>query len=157
MNARNAELISVIARQTRLAQTTGDNLARAMEHDAPLLGRNANAAVMVAGLIENYYTCLETVFQQISQHYENHLDSNRWHADLLSKMVLNIPGVRAAAVSEENYAKLLELQRFRHFRRYYFDLQYDWKRLDYLYQVLQLAHPLAVRDLRAFSQFLADL
>jgi hypothetical protein len=122
-----------------------------------LLGRTGNAAVMIAGLFENYYTCVETAFQKISQHFENHLEPDRWHAELLSKMTLRIDGVRIPAVSDANYPALLELQRFRHFRRYYYDLDYDWDRLDFLRKKLNAAHPAAVADLGVFLDFLRAL
>ena len=82
-------------------------------------------------MLENYYTCLETIFLRISQSFENHLESARWHNDLLQKMTLETEGVRTAAVSDEAFPPLFELLKFRHFKRYYFELEYDWDRLDY--------------------------
>jgi hypothetical protein len=129
----------------------------AFDRDVSLLGRTGNAAVMIAGLFENYYTCLETAFQKISQHFENHLESGRWHAELLSKMTLGIEGLRIPAVSETDYPALLELQRFRHSKRYYFDLDYDCDRLDFMRKKLNSAHPVVVADLRVFMEFLRAL
>ena len=43
------------------------------------LGRTPISALIVAGLLENYYTCLETIFLRISQSFENNLNSARWH------------------------------------------------------------------------------
>ena len=57
-------------------------------------------------------------------------------------MTLEIQDVRAAAVSEEALPALSELLRFRHFKRYYFELEYDWDRLDFLVAKLRQAHPL---------------
>jgi hypothetical protein len=72
-------------------------------------------------------------------------------------MTLRIEGVRIPAVSEENYGALLELQKFRHFRRYYFELEYDWDRIDFLLKKLKDAHPVAMADLRRFQDFLRAL
>ncbi len=99
-----------------------ESLQVALDRDLGLLGRTPNAALIIAGLIENYYICLETVFLRISQFFENTLDPERWHTDLLEKMTLHLEGVRLAAVSQANYPNLLELLKFRHFRRYYFEL-----------------------------------
>jgi len=112
---------------------------------------------MIAGLIENYYTCLETAFQKVSQSFENHLEPARWHAELLHKMTLRIDGIRIPAVSDENLAALQELQRFRHFKRYYFDHEYDWDRIDFLLKKLAEAHPRALKDLGIFIKFLQSL
>lgn len=151
------ELIGVIEKQRNRMVTLYASITGAFEQDIVVLGRSGNAAVMIAGLFENYYTCLETAFHKISQHFENHLDPVRWHAELLSKMTLRIEGVRIPAVSDGNYLALLELQRFRHFRRYYFDLDYDWDRLDFLRKKLDSAHPVALADLDTFINFLRAL
>jgi hypothetical protein len=69
-------------------------------------------------------------------------------------MTINIEGVRIAVVSEENYLLLLELLMFRHFRRYYFELEYDWDRLEYLRKKFHEAHPRVTEDLERFIGFL---
>jgi hypothetical protein len=154
---RNAELAALIERQILLAARIRASIAQAVERDVPLIGRTGNAAVLVAGLLENYYTCLVTAWQKISQRFENLLEPGRWHADLLDKMRIRIDGVRARAVSEEGYPALLELLKFRHFRRYYFELEYDWDRIDFLLKKLDQAHPVALSDLKRFVAFLEAL
>ena len=52
---------------------------------------------------------------------------------------------------------LSELLRFRHFKRYYFKLEYDWDRLDFLIAKLRQAHPLVVRDLERFGRFMGAM
>jgi hypothetical protein len=151
---REAELIGVLEKQLALLEKIAASIDEAYERDLALIGRNANAAVMIAGLIENFYTCLESAFMKISQHFENHLDPSRWHAELLAKMTLRIEGVRIPALSDESLRPLQELQRFRHFKRYYFDLEYDWDRLDYLHKKLRDAHPRVREDLLRFIDFL---
>jgi hypothetical protein len=154
---RNAELVGIIEKQLTLLGRIRASIGDAVKRDIPLLGRTGNAAVLLAGLVDNYYTCLETAFQKISQHFENHLESAKWHADLLSKMTIKIEGVRIPAVSEGNYGALLELQKFRHFRRYYFELVYDWDRLDFILLKLESAHPVVLADLGRFIDFLRSL
>lgn len=95
----NAELVGLIEKQLFQLGRIHSSIADAIGRDVPLLGRTGNAAVLVAGLIDNYYTCLETAFQKISQRFENHLEPARWHADLLVKMTLKIEGVRIPAPS----------------------------------------------------------
>ncbi len=56
---------------------------KALEEDVPKLGRNQSAAFIIAGIIENYYTCLETGLFRVSQFFENNLIKDRWHSDLL--------------------------------------------------------------------------
>lgn len=152
-----SELVGVIDRQLEQAERLYQAVRLALSRDIPLIGRTGNAAVMIAGLVENYYTCIETAFHKVSQFFENHLDPTRWHADLLDKMTLRIEGVRVEAVSDAAYGPLRELQRFRHFKRYYFDTAYDWDRVDFVLKKLDEAHPRVVEDLRRFQAFLRTL
>jgi hypothetical protein len=50
--------------------------------------------IVLAEIIANYYTCLETIFLRVSQHFENNLAAERRHQDLLEKMTIDIDGVR---------------------------------------------------------------
>ena len=72
-------------------------------------------------------------------------------------MTLEVEGVRAAAVSEEAFSPLFELLKFRHFKRYYFELEHDWDRLDFLVAKLRQVHPLVTRDLERFVRFAREL
>ncbi len=157
LNVEIKELISLIEKQIDLANILLTAIDNAETHDVPKLGRSGNAAVMVAGLIENYYTCLETAYLKISRYFENHLAPSRWHAELLEKMTLHIEGIRVPAVSRASYGALLELQRFRHFKRYHFDLEYDWDRIEFLLKKVRDVHAPACQDLTEFVDFLQSL
>lgn len=119
--------------------------------------KGTEQAIVISDIIVNYYTCLETIFLRISQHFENHLDGKRWHADLLSKMTLEIDGVRKAVITDSTHALLVELMKFRHFKRYYFDLNYDWDKLEFLQRKMGMLMPVITGELSAFKCFLAAL
>jgi hypothetical protein len=155
--AKTAELVSLIERTLRRLDRLHGRLAAAKSHDIPVLGRTENSALIIAGLLESYYTCLETAFVRISHFFENSLSTERWHSDLLEKMTLRIEGVRIPAVSADGYGSLLELLKFRHFRRYYFETEYDWDRLDFLSGKLDSMHPRVIEDLTRFIAFLRAL
>lgn len=87
---KTAELISHIKKNIHMLDLLFDSIIASLENDVKLLGRTNNAALIVSGLIENYYTCLETIFVRVSQFFENSLGSERWHADLLDRMTLEI-------------------------------------------------------------------
>lgn len=125
--------------------------------DLPVLGHKNTSAIVIAELMVDYYTCLETCFLRISQLFENHLRKDRWHADLLEKMTLHIEGTRDAVVSDASAAALLELMKFRHFRRYYFEMEYDWDKLDYLQKVFSRVRNMVPLELTHFQEFLKDL
>ena len=157
MNAAIAELTAAVRLHQQRLGAVHDTLEKALADEINRLGRTPVSALIIAGLLENYYTCVETIFVRIAQHFENRLGPERWHQDLLQKMTLDVEGVRAAAISEAAFAPLLELLRFRHFKRYYFELEYDWDRLDFLVVKLRQAHPLVTRDLARFRGFMDAL
>lgn len=157
MSAAILELKALVAQHRRRLETVRNTLESALTDEVAQLGRTRVSALIVAGLLENYYTCLETIYLRISQHFENDLGSDRWHQDLLRKMTLEIEGVRIAAVSEAAFPLLSELLRFRHFKRYYFELEYDWDKMDFLVTKLRQAHPLVMGDLERFGRFMSAL
>jgi len=77
--------------------------------------------IVVAHILENSYTAIETALLRISQGFGNSLSPERWHANLLDKMLLEKRGVRPRVLSEESHRLLTELMRFRHFKRYYLE------------------------------------
>jgi len=125
--------------------------------DLDKLGRGKAAAIVVSGILCDAYTCCETLFLRISQFFENNLSPAKWHADLLDKMALRIEGVREPVLNRRTYELLLELMRFRHFRRYYFGFDYDWDKLDYLCRKYEELRERLPRDLEQFEEFLERL
>jgi hypothetical protein len=105
---------------------------------------------VVAQILDTTYTAIETALLRISQGFDNSLSPDRWHADLLDKMLLEKRGVRPRVLSDESHRLLTELMRFRHFKRYYLELDYDWAKLRYLLSVLRRCLPLVRAELTAF-------
>ena len=148
-----AELVQVTRRVSQIYA----KLEKARRETVPKIGRNDDTALMIAGYLETYYTALETFFVRVSQHFENTLPPERWHSSLLEKMNLSIPKVRDKVVGDKNLSKLRELLRFRHFRRYYVEVEYDWLRIDFLLRTIDVAHHLVLEDLVEFDEFLRRL
>ena len=129
----------------------------AIEHDIPMIGRTPRAALLVAGLLENYYTCSETIFVRISRFFENNIPAEHWHKELLSRMSLEYSGIRPKVISNQTEIHLSELMRFRHFRRYYFGTAYDWARIDELVARLNIVHPVLILEIADFIYWLNSL
>jgi hypothetical protein len=98
----------------------------------PLQSRQTDQVIVLADILVSYYTCLETLCPRISQFFENSLADEKWHRDLLRKMSLEIPGIRERVLSDATAQLLEEIMKFRHFKRYYFEFNCDWDRLEYL-------------------------
>ncbi len=113
--------------------------------------------IVLAEIITDYYTCLETTFLRISQAFENNLEKKRWHANLLERMVVEIPGVRKALLTDKSYNLLKEIMRFRHFKRYYFEMDYDKDRIDFLEKKYKEVIPFVSQELELYITFLQEL
>ncbi|MBN2542151.1 hypothetical protein JXI42_04740 [bacterium] len=128
-----------------------------LEKTLPLLGKNQTSAIVQAEIFTDFYTCLESLFLKISAFFENELKKNGWHKDLLHKMTLEIRETRIPVISDKTYSILLEFLKFRHFKRYYHEFDYDWDKLEYLQKKYIQVNELFKNDVERFSNFLAEL
>lgn len=157
VNETVAELSARIEKTKHLLNRIGSEYDAFLRDDFKHMGRKNTSAIVIAELMVDYYTCLETCFLRISQFFENHLTEDRWHADLLEKMTMRIEGTRDAVVSDASAAALGELMKFRHFRRYYFEMEYDWDKLEYLQKVFARVRDGVPGELSTFQAFLRRL
>lgn len=128
-----------------------------LEQDAPGIVQQRSLAMLHASFLADYYTCAETCFWRIAQFFENSLDGRRWRKDLRDRMRIAIPGLREAVIRDEVHNALQELMRFRHFRRYYFEMNYDMAKIDFLREKLHFLHRELPLDLMHFQTFLQNL
>lgn len=156
MNARINELLGEIEKSRGHLERLNDLYLEATA-DLDNRGRTLEKAVFLSEIFVNYYTCLETMFFRVSQFFENSLSRENWHSDLLRKMCLRIPEVREPVISEKTFRLLDELRKFRHFKRYYYSLDYDWDRLDYLAKTFDKLREDCPEDIDRFTRFLKRL
>ena len=148
------ELLAEIEKSRNVLFQLDEFLQAVKVNELRTLGKTQSTALIISGILENYYTCLETTFLRIAQFFENNLKPEKWHSELLRKMTLKIDNLREAVLSDKTHSILSELLRFRHFKRYYYELEYDWERLDYLLKKLEQVKPLLEKDLDSFVLFL---
>ncbi|OGJ87533.1 MAG: hypothetical protein A2487_16670 [Candidatus Raymondbacteria bacterium RifOxyC12_full_50_8] len=125
--------------------------------ELPALGQGRISGIVMAEIFVDYYTCVETLFFRLSQVFENHLSRDRWHSDLLHKMTLDVESIRPAVIRDETAVLLDELMKFRHFKRYYFQFDYDWDRLLYLDKKWNDVLRFLGEDFGRFKDFLTGL
>jgi hypothetical protein len=152
-----AEIAGEILSQIRVLTELHDYLLQILADDVSREGKNRKNGLVVAGLLENYYTAAETVMFRIAQTFGNSIDGERWHADLLHRLTIEVNGIRPRVLTDDSYSDLDELRRFRHFKRYYYRIEYDWDKLDFLIRKLQQLHPRFVHELNAFREFTLEI
>jgi hypothetical protein len=136
---------------------TQDDHRRFREDFPPVATERNYDLVILADILTDYYTCVETAFVRIAKTFENEIEERHWHKSLLERMTVEIPNVRVRAISDRTYRHLHELMRFRHFRRYYFNRRYDRERMSLLEKSFLESIPMVRTDLTNFSAFLEDL
>ena len=88
MSDTSRELGALVRAHQQRLEAVRRSIEQALGDEIIRLGKTPRSALIIARLLENYYTCLETILLRISQHFENRLDPARWHNDLLQKMTL---------------------------------------------------------------------
>ena len=101
--------------------------------------------------IHNTYNAIEELLRLIAAHFENQIsDVARWHAALLHRMTLPVPGVRPAPLSKETFLLLDALRGFRHFFRHAYMTSVDPGLLQSNLQRTRQVHSLLHRDITEF-------
>jgi hypothetical protein len=132
----------------------------AKTRDAVVIRRDADdetTTYALALLLMNYYTGAERIFRRIATYFGGIPQGERWHAELLGDMALDIPEVRPRALADPTKERLESLLRFRHVVRnlYAWTLRRD--ELQVHVAALQDTHAALERDLGEFEEFLRSL
>lgn len=75
--------------------------------------------------VHNLYNAIENYFLRIAEFFENNLDNDSWHRDLINRMALSIEGVRPALLGRDQLESFHELRAFRHVFRVIYDSTLD--------------------------------
>ena len=65
---------------------------------------NYESRFVFAMKVQQFYTALEDLLKQIAKSFENHIDTmTNFHKELLIRMNTEIPKIRPAVISHQNY------------------------------------------------------
>ena len=109
------KLIQRISDEQQRIRRTVDRIERALE-EIDILPVKAREFIerAIAADLEEVYTGLEKIFEQIAKNIDKHIPSgSQWHNDLLTQMSERRPQ-RPPVVTERSYHNLRQLLRFRH-------------------------------------------
>lgn len=80
--------------------------------------------------LARFYTVFERMLENICEAFENHFERDGdWHEKILTRLSLDLPGLRPALIPEAAVGNLRELKRFRHLIRHAYDLTLRQDRL----------------------------
>ena len=114
--------------------------------------------IIVAYHLHNLYNAFENTFQNIAAVFENSVDEvERWHAQLLERMRLDVMPLRPAVIDDTAYDALDELRRFRHLFRHAYSVKLDPLRLQLVMHKALALRAIHTEQLKRFIDFLQDL
>jgi hypothetical protein len=109
----------------------------------------------VALNIHSFYSGLERVFEKISSAVDGSLPQGiNWHQELLNQMVLEIPNVRPAVISEETRKQLDTYRGFRHVVRNVYTYHISPDKMKPLAKGIRQVFKQVEKELTAFSRFI---
>lgn len=77
-----------------------------------------------------FFNIIEQMGLRIAKAFENHIDDERgWHAELVHRLSIVVPGVRPALYQQAVLPALRDLRGFRHVVTHAYDLELDQARL----------------------------
>jgi hypothetical protein len=83
--------------------------------------------------LSRMYNAVEQLALRIAKAFENNIDDEQgWHSALLTRLTIEIPGVRPALFPQALKAPLQELRAFRHVFVHAYELKFDPAKLELL-------------------------
>jgi hypothetical protein len=114
--------------------------------------------IVIAYHLHNLYNAFENVFQNIAAVFENSVnDVERWHAQLLERMRLDVMPLRPAVIDDVAYDALDELRRFRHLFRHAYGVKLDPLRLQLVMRKALVLREIYADQLERFTDFAQNL
>ncbi len=119
---------------------------------------NYERRFMFAMKVQQFYTALEDLLKQIAKSFENHIDTmTNFHKELLIRMNTEIPKIRPAVISHQNYIFLDKLRAFRHFILHAYDCELNENELLLIQKKLEEDYPSLQSELQSFRSFVQRL
>ena len=127
-----------------------DRTYERIEQRTRIFRQTAEGVDSMAYQIHNLYSAFEQLFETVVHFFENRLEEERYHIDLLRRMRLEIDGIRPALVSDGAFDLLDELRRFRHFFRHAYTAELNPEKLDDLLDKAGHLREIHRRDVEKF-------
>jgi ribosomal protein L31 len=108
---------------TQIIKQTEQFIKQLTQETNPIYQEALTSAI--AFNLHSFYTGVERIFEAIAKQIDQYQPSgSNWHKQLLNQMLIEVPNIRSAVISENTYKTLDELRQFRHVVRkiYAYDL-----------------------------------
>jgi hypothetical protein len=93
------------------------------EHQVPAYDRGA-----IGYILHSFYNGCENIFQSIARFFENDVEPQTWHRNLLKRMKYEVEGYRPRAIDDTLFQLLDDFRSFRHKFRHSYSYELDWEK-----------------------------
>lgn len=108
-------------------------------------------------LLHNFYNACENILLRVAKVFENTIEDDEWHKDLLQRMSLEIENIRPAVINGNILPKLDEYRRFRHLFRHSYGFQLNWDKVKNILVNLEETKTLFINNIKNFLIFIEKL
>lgn len=134
-----------------------DQIYEEIQHRSKGYETNVERMESLAYQLHNLYCAFEDLMKIVANEFENRIQQRSdWHIQLLRRMMTDIPNIRPALFSQENFFLLDELRAFRHWFRHAYSYRVEPEKLGIvLRKAIELRERLNV-DMQQFIQRLSE-
>lgn len=134
------------------------NIDRLREELEKVLGEDTSLSKRVKGsIVHDFYNCCERIFRRISIDINGGFDpGEKWHKELLYRMIMPIEEIRPKVISEELAAELDDYLSFRHVFRTIYGFELKGERLDRLVEKFDRTSEMFKREIGEFLRRMQD-
>jgi hypothetical protein len=143
--------ISILEADIQMRQKLVDTI---YENIADRQKRYAKDRIVLESLafqLHNLYCAFESLFKIVSDHFENHIiDQKAVGKKLLTRMAINVAGIRPAFISEPAFELLSDLRGFRQSFRHDYRVKLEPARIKIVLQKAKALNKIYKKDITAF-------
>ncbi len=155
---RKTEILNLISEIEYALKFVKKNFESVMRSYEEYLKKREYAYLVEASFFfARMYGAVEYMFLNIASQFGNQIEKERWHKSLLSKMRLDVKGIRPKVIRQEVYEALMDIMGFRHFFRSAYDVSIDGERLGVLIHKWDRVKEMFYDDIERFLTFLYSL
>jgi len=103
-------------------------------------------------ILHSFYNVCENIFRSIARFFENDVEPQTWHRNLLKRMKYEVEGYRPRVIDDVLYRQLDDFRGFRHKFRHSYSYELDWEKERLVAAKLPPTYKLLSRQINEFLQ-----